>query len=147
MILSGSPAEIPALWPLSTRRPLNDGRRSRRPGVGRHQYSESRFDGCRRGRASRLNRAHPNMELADPVFDETAGEKLSMYVKSCEADKFFAGPEPRLLSLRNWGKIASRFRISLSQFRFARKTKVERKKSTPPISFAKLSGSDPALRE
>src|SRR5215468_315860 len=93
-----------------------------------------------------LNRAHPSMELSDPVFDETAGEKLSMYVNPAKADKFFAGTGHTFAELAELGKDRKPLPHFALPVSIRAKTKVEKKEVDSANIIAKLPGSDPALK-
>ena len=93
-----------------------------------------------------LNRTHPSMELADPEFDETKGEKLSLFFNPAHADKLFAG------SGHNFDEIAAlaKDRKPLPRFPLAASiratTKVEKKDLESANVIAMLPGSDPKLK-
>lgn len=94
-----------------------------------------------------LNRAHPSMELADPVFDDTAGEKLSMAVNPAKADMLFAGTGHTFAELAALGKDRKplpHFPLPVS---INTKTKLEKKAVESANIVAALPGSDPLLRK
>ena len=93
-----------------------------------------------------LNRAHPSMELSDPVFDETAGEKLSMYANPAQADKFFAGTGHTFAQLAELGKERKPLPHFALPVSIRAKTKLEKKDVDSSNIIAKLPGSDPALK-
>jgi Zn-dependent M28 family amino/carboxypeptidase len=93
-----------------------------------------------------LNRAHPNMELADPVFDETAGEKLSMYVNPAKADRFFAGTGHTFAELAELGKDRKPLPHFALPVSIRAKAKVDKKEVESANIIAKLPGSDPARK-
>jgi Zn-dependent M28 family amino/carboxypeptidase len=93
-----------------------------------------------------LNRLHPGMELADPVFDETSGEKLAMYVNPARADLFFAGTGHTFAELAALGKDRKplpHFPLPIS---IRAKTRLEKKAINSANIIAKLPGSDPVLK-
>jgi Zn-dependent M28 family amino/carboxypeptidase len=94
-----------------------------------------------------LNRAHPSMDLDYPEFDETAGEKLATYVNPASAEKLFAGSGHTFEEIATLGKD----RRPLPHFPLAAsldaKTKVEVTKIESANLVAKLTGSDPALKD
>lgn len=145
VILNGSPAEIPG------------------PLASHYQTAGERWKALRNAGAvgvisipnpasmdvpwSRLalNRAHPSMELADPVFDDTAGEKLSMAVNPAKADMLFAGTGHTFAELAALGKDRKplpHFPLPVS---INTKTKLEKKAVESANIVAALPGSDPLL--
>jgi Zn-dependent M28 family amino/carboxypeptidase len=93
-----------------------------------------------------LNRAHPSMELADPVFNETAGERLAMTVNPAKADVLFAGTGhtfAELAALAKDGKPLPRFPLAFS---IRAKTKLEKKDVESANIIGKLPGTDPVLK-
>jgi Zn-dependent M28 family amino/carboxypeptidase len=85
------------------------------------------------------------MELSDPVFDETAGEKLAMYVNPAQADKFFAGTGHTFAELAELGKDRKplpHFPLPVS---IRAKAKLDKKEVESANIIARLPGSDPAL--
>ena len=93
-----------------------------------------------------LNRTHPSMDLADPVFQETAGEKLSMLMNPAKADLLFAGTGHTFDELAALGKDRKplpHFPLPVS---IRAKVKLEKKSVDSANIIAKLPGSDPALR-
>jgi Zn-dependent M28 family amino/carboxypeptidase len=93
-----------------------------------------------------LNRAHPNMDLDYPEFDETAGAKLYVTVNPSSAEKFFAGSGHTFEEIAALGKDRKplpHFPLAVS---LAAKTKVEVTKIESANLVAKLPGSDPALK-
>jgi len=93
-----------------------------------------------------LNRLHPSMELADPVFNETAGEKLSMNVNPAKAETFFTGTDHTFAELAALGKDRKplpHFPLPLS---IRTRAKLEKKSIDSANIIAKLPGSDPVLK-
>jgi Zn-dependent M28 family amino/carboxypeptidase len=93
-----------------------------------------------------LNRAHPSMDLADPEFDETRGEKLAMFFNPAHADKLFEGSGHTFQEIAALGKE----RKPLPHFDLPASikavTKVNRKTLQSDNIVAKLPGSDPQLK-
>ena len=92
-----------------------------------------------------LNRNHPSMELADPEFDDTKGEQLSMLFNPAHADKLFAGSGHSFEELAALGKDRKplpRFPLTAS---ISATTKVEKKDVESANVIAELPGSDPKL--
>jgi Zn-dependent M28 family amino/carboxypeptidase len=146
VILSGSPAEIPG------------------PLASHYQTAAERWKALQRAGAigvisiqnpasmdvpwSRiaLNRTHPSMDLADPVFNETAGEKLSMLINPAKADLLFSGTGHTFDELAALGKDRKplpHFPLPVS---IRAKVKLEKKNVDSANIVAKLPGSDPALK-
>ena len=146
VILSGSPAEIPG------------------PLASHYQTAAERWKSLQKAGAigvisiqnpasmdvpwSRiaLNRTHPSMDLADPVFQETAGEKLSMMLNPAKADLLFSGTGHTFEELAALGKDRKplpHFPLPVS---IRTKVKLEKKNVDSANVIAKLAGSDPALK-
>jgi Zn-dependent M28 family amino/carboxypeptidase len=93
-----------------------------------------------------LNRNHPSMELADPVFNETKGAELSMIFNPAKADLLFAGTGHTFAELAALGKD----RKPLPHFTLNASIQTKAKLDTQPIEsanvIAKLPGSDPTLK-
>lgn len=93
-----------------------------------------------------LNRAHPSMDLDYPEFNETEGAKLGAYVNPASAEKLFAGSGHTFEEIAALGKDRKplpHFPLAVS---LAAKTKVEVTKVESANIVAKLSGTDPALK-
>jgi Zn-dependent M28 family amino/carboxypeptidase len=93
-----------------------------------------------------LNRMHPSMELADPVFNETAGEKLSMVFNPAKADALFTGTGHSFEELAALGKDRKplpHFPLNVS---IKAKAKLDKKDIDSANIVAKLPGSDPSLK-
>ena len=93
-----------------------------------------------------LNRNHPSMDLADPVFNETAGERLALLFNPAKADKLFAGTGHTFDELAALGKDRKplpHFPLNVS---IKTKAKLDKKDINSANVVAKLSGSDPSLK-
>jgi Zn-dependent M28 family amino/carboxypeptidase len=93
-----------------------------------------------------LNRAHPSMELVDPVFHDTAGEKLSMTFNPAKADMLFAGTGHTFEELAALGKdrkALPHFPLPVS---IRTKAMLEKKAIESANVIAKVPGSDPVLK-
>jgi Zn-dependent M28 family amino/carboxypeptidase len=93
-----------------------------------------------------LNRTRPSMELVDPVFDETKGERLAMIFNPAHADKLFEGSGHTFEEIAALGKDRKpmpRFALAAS-IRTA--AKVERKEVESANVIATLPGADPRLK-
>ena len=94
-----------------------------------------------------LNRTHVEMTLADPEFDETAGEKVALGFNPAKAEMLFVG------SGHSFQEIAdlARDRKELPKYPLAvslkAKAKVETKKVESSNIVAKLTGSDSKLKD
>jgi Zn-dependent M28 family amino/carboxypeptidase len=93
-----------------------------------------------------LNRTHPGMDIADPEFNETKGEKLAMVFNPAHADKLFEGSGHTFEEIAALGKD----RKPLPHFALAASirttAKVERKDVESANVIAMLPGADPALK-
>ena len=94
-----------------------------------------------------VNRTHPSMTLANPKFDETAGEKLSLVFNPEKAEALFAGSGHTFKEIADLGKDRKplpHFPLAVS-IKATAKVKKENVESANLI--AKLPGSDPALKD
>jgi Zn-dependent M28 family amino/carboxypeptidase len=94
-----------------------------------------------------VNRAHPNMALADPEFDETEGEKLALIFNPAKASLLFEGSGhsfDEILSFAKDRKQLPRFPLTAS---IRAKAKVEKKNVESANVVAQLPGSDPELKK
>jgi Zn-dependent M28 family amino/carboxypeptidase len=93
-----------------------------------------------------LNRTHPNMDLADPEFNETKGEKLSLFFNPAHAEKLFEGSGHTFQEIADLGK----HRKPLPHFALPASIKavarVDKKDLDSDNIVAKLPGSDPQLK-
>jgi len=146
VILSGSPAEVPG------------------PLASHYQTAAERWKALRTAGAIgaisipnpasmdvpwariALNRAHPSMELSDPAFDETAGEKLSMTVNPAKADMFFAGTGHTFAELAALGKDRRPLPHLSLPISIRTKAKLEKRTIESANIIATLPGSDPVLK-
>ena len=93
-----------------------------------------------------LNRTRPSMDIADPEFDETKGEKLAMYFNPAHADKLFEGSGHTFEEIAALGKDRKplpRFALAAS---IRTTTKVETKSVESANVIAMLPGADPRLK-
>src|SRR5215813_721655 len=94
-----------------------------------------------------LNRAHVEMTLADPEFDETAGEKIALGFNPAKAEKLFADSGhsfQEIADLARDRKELPRFPLAVS---LKAKAKVEKQMVESSNIVAKLPGSDPKLKD
>ena len=146
VILNGSPAEIPGSLASHYQTPAERWKALQAAGaVGAISIPNPASMDVPWSRIA-LNRAHPSMELSDPVFDETAGEKLSMYANPAQADKFFAGTGHTFAQLAELGKERKPLPHFALPVSIRAKTKLEKKDVDSSNIIAKLPGSDPALK-
>ena len=92
-----------------------------------------------------LSRTRPSMGLADPQFNETAGEKLVVVFNPAKADMLFAGSAhtfQEIADLAKDRKPLPRFPLSVS---VKAKAAVEKKEVESANVIAKWQGSDPKL--
>ena len=95
---------------------------------------------------STLSRLAPQMSLADPSVDETAGQQLSVTWNPARADKLFAGSGhtfKELLALVDAGQPVPGFALPV---RLKATTHVERGEVTSQNVAGVLRGADPARR-
>jgi Zn-dependent M28 family amino/carboxypeptidase len=93
-----------------------------------------------------LNRTHPSMDLADPEFNETKGEKLAMLFNPAHSEKLFEGSGhsfEELAALAKERKPLPRFPLNAS---IKTTAKVNKKDVESANVIARLPGSDPQLR-
>jgi Zn-dependent M28 family amino/carboxypeptidase len=93
-----------------------------------------------------LSRTRPSMELVDPQFNETAGEKLSIIFNPAKAEILFASSRhsfQEIADLAKDRKPLPRFPLLLS---IKTKASVVKKSVESANVIAKLPGSDPQLR-
>src|SRR5438477_5961994 len=93
-----------------------------------------------------LNRLHPSMELADPIFNETAGEQLSMTVNPAKAETFFTGTGHTFAELAALGKDRKPLPDFALPLSIRTRAKLEKKNIDSANIVAKLPGSDPVLK-
>jgi len=93
-----------------------------------------------------VNRAHPSMVLADPKFDETAGEKLALVFNPAKAEQLFEGTGHTFKEIADLGKE----RKALPHFPLTVSIKttanVEKKDLESANVIATLPGSDSNLK-
>jgi Zn-dependent M28 family amino/carboxypeptidase len=93
-----------------------------------------------------LNRAHPQMELAEPEFHETVGEKTALTFNPAKAEKLFTGSGHSFQEIADLGKE----RKPLPHFPLAVSLKARARVQTTEINsanlVAKLPGNDPKLK-
>jgi Zn-dependent M28 family amino/carboxypeptidase len=93
-----------------------------------------------------LNRAHPSMDLTDPQFNETAGEKLALYVNPAKAEKFFEGSGHSFQDIAELGKDRKPMPHFALPSKIKVRAKVDKKEVESANVIAKLPGSDPQLK-
>jgi len=93
-----------------------------------------------------LARLRPSMALADPQFDDTAGEQLAVTVNPAKAEQLFEGSGhsfSELAELAKERKPLPRFPLKVS---VKAKAKVEKKNVESANVVGRLPGSDPQLK-
>jgi Zn-dependent M28 family amino/carboxypeptidase len=93
-----------------------------------------------------LNRTHPSMDLADPVFNETQGEKLAMMFNPAKADALFAGTGHTFHELADLGKDRKPLPHFPLPVAIKARAKLEKKDIESANVIAKLPGGDPQLK-
>ena len=146
VILAGSPAELPGPLASHYQTPAERWKTLRNAGaIGAITIPNPASMDVPWSRIA-LNRTHVSMELADPVFHETAGEKLSMMVNPAKADMLFAGTGHTFAELAALGKDRKplpHFPLPVS---IRAQAKLEKKDVESANIIAKLPGSDPVLK-
>src|SRR5262249_46048083 len=92
------------------------------------------------------NRTHASMTLADPKFDDTAGEKLALVFNPVKADQLFAGSGhtfDEIAALAKERKPLPRFPLAVS---IKATAKLDKQEVESANVIAKLPGSDPEMR-
>jgi Zn-dependent M28 family amino/carboxypeptidase len=95
---------------------------------------------------SALNRTHAQMDLADPEFNELAGQKVALTYNPASAEKLLAGSGHAFQELANLAKDQKplpRFPLKVS---LKSRAHVEKQEVTAANVIAKLPGSDPVLK-
>ncbi|HKV82341.1 MAG TPA: M28 family metallopeptidase [Candidatus Sulfotelmatobacter sp.] len=93
-----------------------------------------------------LNRAHPQMEIADPEFHELAGQKVALTWNPARAETLFAGSGHTFQELADWAKDRKplpRFPLPVS---LRSRASVQTHEVTSDNVIAKLPGSDRQLK-
>ena len=146
VVMSGSPAEIPA--PLASHY-QSAGERwkalQKAGAVGTITILNPASMDIPWSRIS-LNRAHPTMSLIGSEFDETQGQKLAVTFNPEKAERLFAGSGHNFAEIADLAKDRKhlpRFALTLS---IDAKTKVEKKTLESANVIARLPGSDPSLK-
>jgi len=147
VVLSGSPADIPAALASHYQSAVERWKAFRRAGViGQVSIPNPSSMDIPWSRMS-LNRTHVSLDLADPEFNETAGARLAVTFNPAKAQRLFEGSPHSFEELANLAKSRSplpRFPLSVSiKARAAmRTTKVESANVA-----AILPGNDPKLKD
>ncbi len=93
-----------------------------------------------------LNRTHVQMDLADPGFHETTGEKIALTFNPAKAEKLFAGSGHTFQEIADLGKNRKplpRFPLPVS---IKARARVLMKEVESANVIAKLPGTDPTLK-
>lgn len=93
-----------------------------------------------------LSRTQPSMSLADPVFNETEGEKLLMLFNPAKADMLFAGTGHTFAELAALGKERKPLPHFALPVSIRAKAKLVKKEVESANVIAKLPGTDPELK-
>ena len=147
VVFSGSPADIPTALASHYQAAGERWKAFRKAGavgiIGIPNPSEMDIPWAR----MTLSRTRPSMDLADPKFHETEGEKLSLTLNPERAEKIFAGSGHTFREIADLG----RGRRSLPRFPLAVSIKAKAKMEKADVEssnvVARLSGGDPRLRD
>ena len=93
-----------------------------------------------------LNRTHPQMDLADPEFQETIGQKVALTFNPAKAEKLFTGSGHSFEEIAALGKDRKplpRFALPVS---IKAQVRIQTKEVESANVIAKLAGSDSSLR-
>jgi len=146
VILSGSPADIPGALAAHYQSAAERWKVLRKAGaVGTISVANPANMEIPWSRMSN-NRNAPSMALSDPAFNETQGAKLSVLWNPAKASELFEGSGhtfDELVAIAKERKQLPRFPLTAS---IIAKTKVERKDLESANVVAKVSGSDPELK-
>ncbi|HEV7514363.1 MAG TPA: M28 family metallopeptidase [Candidatus Acidoferrum sp.] len=93
-----------------------------------------------------LNRAHAQMDLADPEFRELAGQKIALTLNPERADKLFAGSHHTFQELADLARDRKPLPAFPLQPSFKSKARVRIQEVRSANIVAKLPGSDPKLK-
>jgi Zn-dependent M28 family amino/carboxypeptidase len=146
VLLSGSPAEIPAPLASHYQTAAERWKSFREAGaVGIITIANPASMDIPWSRIS-LNRTHPSMELVDPEFNETAGEELALYFNPAKADKLFAGSGHSFQDLAELAKDRKPLPTFPLTVSIKTRAHVEKKQLESNNIVAKLPGSDPTLK-
>ena len=94
-----------------------------------------------------LNRAHPTMDLDYPEFNETEGAQLYVTVNPANAEKFFSGSGHTFAEIAALGKDRKAMPHFALPASLEATTKVETHKVQSANLVAKLTGTDPSLKD
>ena len=90
-----------------------------------------------------LNRTHPSMDLADPEFNETKGEELSLFFNPAHAEKLFEGSGHTFQEISELGKDRKPLPHFLLPSSIKAVARVDKQDVESDNIIAKLPGSDP----
>jgi Peptidase family M28 len=146
VIVSGAPAEIPGALASHYQTPGERWKALKKAGaVGTITILNPGSMDIPWARIS-VNRTHPSMSLSGQEFDETAGQKISVIFNPAHASKLFEGSGHNvddILELAKDRKPLPGFPLSFS---LRAKAEVNKKEVESANIVARLSGSDPKLR-
>lgn len=146
VIFSGSPAEIPGALASHYQTARERWKALRKAGaIGVISLPNPAFMDVPWSRIA-LNRAHPSMELAGAEFNETEGEKLSMFFNPAHADKLFAGTGHTFQEIADLGKDRKPLPHFALPVSIKARTRVDKTDIESANIVAKLPGNDPQLR-
>lgn len=93
-----------------------------------------------------LNRAHPQMDLADPEFHELAGQKVALTFNPARAETLFASSGHRFQELADLAKQRKRLPRFPLLVSLRSEARVDEQQVVSDNVIAKLPGSDPKLK-
>lgn len=146
VIFSGSPAEIPGALASHYQTAKERWKALQKAGaIGVISLPNPAFMDVPWSRIA-LNRTHPSMDLADPEFNETQGEQLSLFFNPAHADKLFAGSGHTFQEIADLGKDRKPLPHFALPAAIKATTKMEKKAIESDNIIAKLPGSDPQMK-
>jgi Zn-dependent M28 family amino/carboxypeptidase len=93
-----------------------------------------------------LNRAHPQMDIADPEFHELAGQKVALTFNPARAEILFAGSGHTFQELADLAKDREPLPRFLLQVSLNSRARVQTQQVDSDNVIAKLQGRDPQLK-
>ena len=94
-----------------------------------------------------LSRTRPSMDLADPSFNDTAGEQIAAVINPAHADKFFAASGHSFDEILALSKDRQKLPAFPLNLRLRAQAKLEKHSVESANILAKLPGSDPKLKD
>jgi Zn-dependent M28 family amino/carboxypeptidase len=146
VLISGSPAEIPAALASHYQTAAERWKAFREAGaIGIITIPNPASMDIPWSRIS-LNRTRPSMDLADPEFNETEGEKLALYFNPAKAEKLFAASGQGFHELAELAKDRKPLPTLALAASIKTRAHVEKTQLESDNLVAQLPGSDPLLK-